>query len=90
MLVGLVRGNEWRPPDGPPEPPRGPTWRVPWRPVAWLVVVCVLMALVPVAGHAFGGLVGYAVLLLAVGLGLWQVERWCDRQYWRGLRDYQA
>jgi hypothetical protein len=90
MLVGLVRGNEWQPPDGLPTPPRSPAWHVPWRAVAWLVVICVLMLLVPVAGRAFGGLVGYAVLLLAVGLGLWQVDRWCDRQYWRGLRDYQA
>jgi hypothetical protein len=90
LVLGLVRGNDSEPPDDEPAPRRGRTWRVPWRPLAWLLVVCVLMVLVPVAGHAFGGLVGYAVLLLAVGLGVWQIERWCDRQYWHGLREYQA
>jgi hypothetical protein len=90
MLVGLVRSNEWGPPDDMPAPRRGRRWHVPWRPLAWLAVFCGLMAVVPVVAHAFGGLAGYALLLLAVTLGLWRVEHWCARQYWRGLRDYQA
>jgi hypothetical protein len=49
-----------------------------------------LLALVPAAEHAFGPLPGYAFLLLVVALGLWRLDRWCARQYWRGLRDYRA
>lgn len=90
MFVGLVRESRWNPDDGLPAPRRGPTWHVPWRPLAWLAVCCVLMALVPAVEHAFGGLAGYVVLLLAVALGVWRVERWCAGQYWRGLRDHQA
>jgi hypothetical protein len=47
------------------------------------------MALVPVANQTFGGLAGFVVLLLAVALALWRLDRWCSRQYWRGLRDYK-
>jgi hypothetical protein len=42
------------------------------------------------AARAFGGGAGYAVILLAVTAGLWRLDRWCSRQYWRGLRDYQS
>jgi hypothetical protein len=61
-----------------------------WRPLAWIAAFCLLLALVPVAEQAFGALAGYAVLLLAVAMGFWRVERWCSRQYWQGLREYQA
>jgi uncharacterized membrane protein len=47
------------------------------------------MALVPVASDAFGGLAGFGVLMLAVALGFWRLERWCTRQYWHGLREYK-
>jgi hypothetical protein len=90
LVVGLVHGSGWEPPEDAPEPPRRRTWHVPWRPLAWLAAWCWLLALVPVADDAFGALAGYAVLLLAVGLGFWRVERWCARQYWQGLREYQA
>jgi apolipoprotein N-acyltransferase len=90
LVVGLVHGSRWEPPEDAPEPPRRRTWHVPWRPLAWLAAWCWLLALVPVADDAFGALAGYAVLLLAVGLGFWRVERWCARQYWQGLREYQA
>jgi len=89
-VVGLVRANRWEPPDDIPAPRARRTWHVPWRPLAWLAASCWLLFLVPVAEHAFGGLVAYAILLLAVTLGLWRIDRWCARQYWRGLRDYQA
>ena len=49
-----------------------------------------LMLLSSVADHAFGGFVGYLVLLVGVTVGLWRLEHFCSRQYWRGLRDYQA
>jgi hypothetical protein len=90
VIVGLIRARSWEPPDDAPALERVPEWRVPWRTVAWLAGVVVLMLTVPVAERAFGGLAAYAVLLLAVTLGLWRVERFCSRQYWRGLRDYQA
>jgi uncharacterized membrane protein len=47
------------------------------------------MALVPVVNSAFGGLAGFGVLMLAVALVLWRLERWCARQYWQGLREYK-
>jgi hypothetical protein len=47
------------------------------------------MALVPVVSRAFGGLAGYGVLLAAVALIFWRIERWCARQYWHGLREYK-
>jgi hypothetical protein len=89
LFVGLVRGDEWGPPEDAPAGP-GPVWHVPWQGLAWVATVFGLMFLGPVAGRAFGGLAGYAALLLAVGLGGWRIDRWCARQYWRALRDYQA
>jgi hypothetical protein len=97
LVVGLVhdRGGGWQPPDSAPDPPddltpRRPwTWRLPWRPLAWLAVWCWLMALVPVASRVFSPLAGYGVLMLAVALAFWRIERWCARQYWQGLREYK-
>jgi hypothetical protein len=48
------------------------------------------MALVPVVDRAFGALAGYGLLLLIVALTFWRVDRWCARQYWQGLREYQS
>jgi len=90
FFVGLVHENRWQPPDDAPEPPPRTTWRVPWRELIWLVAVFGLLGFSSVAGHALGGLAGYAVLMVAVALGLWRLDRWCARQYWRALRDYQA
>jgi hypothetical protein len=89
FFVGLVGERRWEPPGDVPKPPE-PAWHVPWRELAWLAGVAALLFLSPVAGHALGGFAGYVVLLLAIALGIWRVERWCSRQYWRGLRDYQA
>jgi hypothetical protein len=92
MFVGLVRSSDWEP-SPPPEPserPRGRSWSVPWRALAWVALWWGLMAAVPLADHLLGGLAGYGVLLLAVTLGLWRLDRWCSRQYWHGLREYQA
>jgi hypothetical protein len=63
---------------------------VPWRAVAWLATAVGLMFLSSIVDDAFGGLAGYVVLLLAVTVGLWRLERFCSGQYWRGLRDYQS
>jgi hypothetical protein len=90
MILGLVHSSGWEPPEEVPEPRRRRAWHVPWHGLAWIAGWWGLMGLVPVVEHAFGGLVGYAFLLLVVALGFWRVERWCAQQYWRGLRDYQA
>jgi energy-coupling factor transporter transmembrane protein EcfT len=90
LFVGLVRASDWERPDDTPVPRPRATWRIPWRTLGWFAAVCALLFLAPVADHAFGGLVAYAVILLAVTLGLWRVERWCARQYWHGLREYRA
>jgi hypothetical protein len=96
LVFGLVHDGGWEPPerawespeDEPPE--RQPwTWRLPWRPLAWFAAWCWLMALVPVASSAFGGLAGFGVLMLAFALACWRLERFCARAYWHGLREYK-
>ena len=62
----------------------------PWSLIIWLVIFIGLMRLVPVASDLFGALAGYVLLCANVALGFWRVDRWFDKQYWRGLRDYQA
>jgi hypothetical protein len=89
LVFGLVQDRGWEPPDDVPTPRPARSWHLPWRPLAWVAAWCWLMALVPVANQAFGGLAGFVVLLLAVALALWRLDRWCSRQYWRGLRDYK-
>ncbi len=91
LVFGLIRDRGWEEPpkdDEPPEP-REHSWHVPWRPFAWVAAWCWLMALVPVVSNAFGGLAGFGVLMLAVALVVWRVDRWCARQYWHGLREYK-
>jgi hypothetical protein len=48
------------------------------------------MALVPVVGSAFGNLAGYGVLLAAITLVLWRLDRLCRRLNWTGMRDYKS
>jgi len=92
LFVGLVRSSDgWEPPEEPgpaPAPRRG--WAIPWAELAWLAVLFALLVVSPAVGHRLGGLAGYLVLLLAIGLAFWRIERLCSRQYWRGLRDYQS
>ena len=57
--------------------------------LAWLALWCLLMAIVPFVTSAFGGLAGFGVLMLAVALAFWRLERFCARQYWQGLREYK-
>jgi hypothetical protein len=54
------------------------------RPEPWLLAIAGLV------DHAVGPLAGYLVVLLAVGVGAWRVERWCARQYWHGLHEHQS
>ena len=70
--------------DEPPAP-RRPLPEVPWRPFAWFAAFCwVLLA----AGQV-GGLAGYLILLGAICVAGWRVNRWLDGQYWTGMRDYR-
>ena len=55
----------------------------------WVAVWCWLMALVPVVSSAFGGLAGFGVLMAALALAVWRIDRWCAKQYWAGLREYK-
>ena len=99
LVFGLVHSDGWEPPDCGPEPPEDDLpareryelhWHmVPWRSLAWLALWCVLMAIVPFVSGSFGGLAAFGVLMAAVGLAFWRLERFCARQYWHGLREYK-
>jgi hypothetical protein len=90
LVVGLIYDDGWEPPDDEPEPPRSSRkWDLPWRPLVWVAVWCWLMALVPVVSTAFGGLAGFGVLMAALALAVWRIDRWCAKQYWAGLREYK-
>jgi len=91
-FVGLVSDPRWEPPDDSGEPERrwNRHWRVPWGVLAWVAVWWTLLLLAPVAATELGDAVGYFVLLFAVALGCWRVDRWFGSQYSRGLRDYQS
>jgi hypothetical protein len=95
LVLGLVHDRGWEPepwerPEEGAELRPARNWHLPWRPFAWLAVWCWLMALVPVVSGAVGGLAGFGVLMLAVALALWRLDRWCGRQYWQGLREYKS
>ncbi len=74
----LVEGSSWN--DEPPEPPpaRRPLPRPPWRPFAWIAAFLWLLML---AGEV-GGLGGYLLVLLAVAVGSWRLDRWAARWEW--------
>jgi hypothetical protein len=74
--------------DPDPEPPRRPRKlpHIPWRPFAWFAAFCWLLFL---AGQV-GGLVGYLLVLLAVGGGCWRLDRWLAKQYWGGLTEWHG
>jgi len=71
----LVEGSSWRPEPDPEPDRRTRLPHVPWRPVAWIALFCwVLFA----AGEV-GGLAGYLLVLLAIALGSWRLDRWASR-----------
>ena len=97
MFVGLVKdpGRDWRPPDDGSEPaPRRRSWSVQWRLVVrvaiWVVLIAGMFSLVPLTDRLLGHLAGYILVLATVALATWRIDRWCSRQYWRGLKDYQS
>jgi hypothetical protein len=94
LVFGLIHDGGWEPsrrepPEDPRTPPPGRSWHLPWRPLAWVAAWCWLMALVPVASDDIGPLAGYVVVMAAVALAFWRINRWCARQYWSGLRDFK-
>lgn len=94
LALGLIHDPDWEP-EGWRLPKQDPErrrrgWRVPWRPLAWFAAWCWLMALVPIVSGAVDGLAGFGVLIAALALGLWRIERWCARQYWMGLREHKS
>ncbi len=94
LVFGLVHDRGWEPPGWEPpeedaESRRGWSWRLPWRPLAWFAAWCWLMALVPVVNDAFGGLAAYGILMLAVVLAAWRLDRFFARQYWHSLREHK-
>ena len=91
-FVGLVSDPRWEPPEGSGDDKerRKRAWVIPWRLLLWAVLLIGLTLLVPVVGHALGAFAGYLLLCFTVALGFWRFDRWCAKQYWSGLRDYQS
>lgn len=67
----LIDAHEWEPEDEHGYALPG----VPWRPFAWIAAFLWLLA---IAGEV-GGFAGYGIVLLAVALGSWRLERWAGR-----------
>jgi hypothetical protein len=87
----LLQDRSWEPPPSEEEPPRpSRRWHLPWRPLAWFALWCWLMALVPVVASAFSNLAAYGLLLVAIVLGVWRLDRFCQRISWTGMRDYKS
>ena len=82
MLVGLVRDPGWGPePPDDDERPKAPWPKPPWQPFAWVAVFFWLLY----AAGEIGGFAGYLVVLLAIALGCWRIDKWLAKQYWGGL-----
>ncbi len=87
----LLQDRSWEPPPSEEEPSRpSRRWHLPWRPLAWFALWCWLMALVPIVGSAFGNIAGYGVLLIALALVIWRLDRLCRRLNWTGMREYKS
>ena len=89
LVLGLIHDSGWEPPAEEPDPRPNRKWNLPWRSLVWAAVWCWMMALVPTVSSAFGGLAGFGVLMAAVVLLFWRLERWCAKQYWAGLREHK-
>jgi hypothetical protein len=57
---------------------------VPWRAFAWIAVFLWLLAL----AAEVGGFAGYGIVLLAVALGSWRLERWAG--HWEFGRPWDS
>jgi hypothetical protein len=67
----LIDTRGWEP-EGDAAPRRRPHRYVPWRPFAWIAAFAWLL----VIAAEVDGFAGYGILLLAVALGSWRLERW--------------
>lgn len=94
MLVGLIHDDPGWQPEPAPEPARRRLRWVwahgHWRALAWWAGWCWLFVLAGIVANLVGALAGYLVVLVAVALASWRVERWCARQYWGGLREWHG
>jgi hypothetical protein len=70
----------------PDKPRRRPLPHIPWRPFAWVAAFCWLLLL----AVQVGGFAGYLLVLLAVGVGSWRIDRWLSKQYWGGLTEWHG
>jgi hypothetical protein len=83
MLLLIDGGNGGARPDRPPPPRRRRLPAPPWRPFAWFAAFCWLLY----AAGTVGGLVGYLLILAAVTLGCWRLDRWLSGLYWGGMSE---
>jgi hypothetical protein len=49
-----------------------------------------MMALVPIVGSAISNVAAYGLLLAAIALVVWRLDRLCHRFSWTGMRDYKS
>jgi hypothetical protein len=90
MFVGLVKdpGAGWGLPDDNPHEPRRETFTlpaIPWQPLVWLAAFILAFAV----SRMVGGWAGYVLMLLAVAVGSWRLDRQLGPTS-RGMRDYQS
>jgi hypothetical protein len=90
VFVGLIHEPLWDPEDDVPAAPRRTLPRGLWKPLAWLALWLWLFVLAAIVAGLFGAFAGYLVVLVAVALGAWRLDRWCARQYWGGLREWHG
>jgi hypothetical protein len=91
VFVGLIHEPRWDPDDEVPEPlPRRRLPRGLWRPLLWLAGWLWMFVLAGIVASLLGAFAGYVVVLVAVALAAWRVDRWCARQYWGGLREWHG
>lgn len=69
----LIDTREWEPEEHDRQ--RRPRPHVPWRPFAWIAAFAWLL----VIAAEVDGFAGYGIVLLAVALGSWRLERWAGR-----------
>ena len=83
----LVEGSSWRPdPEPAPEPAPRRLPRIPWQPFAWFAAFCWLLY----GAGAIGGMAGYGLVLLAVAVGSWRLNRYAARWEWGSASDSGA
>ena len=69
-MLMLIDTRGWE--DEDDDEPRRSRRRVPWRPFAWIAAFLWLL----VIAAEVGGFAGYGIVLLAVTLGSWRLDRW--------------